>query len=360
MKIAVTGTRGIPNIPGGVETHCEQLYPRLAAKGFDITIFRRKSYVTDQRTEYRGLHLLDLNAPRRKALEAFFHTAKAIFKARFDLHADAVHIHAVGPALLTGFARLLGLKTVFTHHGPDYNREKWGKLAKFMLRLGEKSGIENADEVIVISNAINDLVKNKYGRTDAHVIYNGVTPDAFAIDASILHQWHLTPKTYIFAMGRFVPEKNFHQLIDAFASIKQDKYHLVIAGDTDFEDDYSRGLKRKAREKGVTLTGYITGQPLHSLLANAALFVLPSSYEGLPIALLEAMSYSLPILASDIPANIEVCLPPESYFQTGNETEMADKIKTFIANPIDRTDYDMSKFNWDNIAEETAKVYAKL
>ena len=139
MKVVVTGTRGIPNILGGVETHSEELFPRIAQKGIDITIIRRKSYVHDSLQEYQGVKLTDIETPKRKSFEAIIHTFKAILKAK-SLHADIVHIHAIGPALLTPLARLLGMKVVFTHHGPDYDRDKWGKAAKVMLKTGEWMG----------------------------------------------------------------------------------------------------------------------------------------------------------------------------------------------------------------------------
>lgn len=153
MKVVVTGTRGIPNILGGVETHCEELFPRMVQKDIDITIVRRKSYVHDSLAEYQGVKLVDITTPKKKSLEAVIHTFKAILKAR-SLHADIVHIHAIGPALLTPLARLLGMQVVFTHHGPDYDRDKWGVAAKTMLKLGERMGVMFANEVIVISEVI--------------------------------------------------------------------------------------------------------------------------------------------------------------------------------------------------------------
>ena len=116
---------------------------------------------------------------------------------------------------MTPLARLLGMKVVFTHHGPDYDRDKWGFAAKTMLRLGERMGCMFANEVIVISEVINDLLVRKYGRRDCHLIYNGVpAPDKVA-DTDYLNSLGVEPCKYVFAMGRFVPEKNFHQLIRA-------------------------------------------------------------------------------------------------------------------------------------------------
>jgi glycosyltransferase involved in cell wall biosynthesis len=361
MKIAVTGTRGIPHILGGVETHCEELFPRIAGKGFDVSVIRRKSYTNDHLPEYKGVRLVDLTTPRKKAFEAIVHTIKAVGYAKYKLHADMVHIHAVGPALVTPFARLLGLKVVFTHHGPDYERDKWGKTARFMLRLGERMGVVFANEVIVISNVINELIIKKYKRKNAHLIYNGVPEPEFFTDSDYLDSLKIEPGKYIFAMGRFVPEKNFHQLIQAFASLKDKKdYRLVLAGDADFEDDYSGKLKELAHENGVVLTGFVKGTPLQTLLTHAKIFVLPSSHEGLPISLLEAMSYRLPVIASNIPANLEIGLPEESYFETGNCTELADKLQEYIRRDMQKIEYPMDKYNWDTIAGQTIEIYKSL
>lgn len=359
MKVVVTGTRGIPNILGGVETHCEELFPRIARKGINITIIRRKSYVHDSLQEYQDVRLMDIETPKKKSFEAIIHTFKAILKAK-SLNADVVHIHAIGPALLTPFARLLGMKVVFTHHGPDYDRDKWGLAAKTMLKFGERMGAMFANEVIVISEVINDILVRKYGRKDCHLIYNGVpTPDKIC-SIDYLYELGVEPCKYVFAMGRFVPEKNFHQLIRAFAALKQQNYKLVLAGDTDFEDDYSRKLKSLAKENGVILTGFIKGKKLHELLTHAHCFVLPSSHEGLPIALLEAMSYDLPVIVSDIPANLEVGLNYDCYFPTNDEKALEEKLRQKMSQDFKPVSYPMDEYNWDVIAEQVMTVYKNM
>lgn len=358
MKIVVTGTRGIPNIMGGVETHCEELFPRIANKGYDVTIIRRKSYIKDSLTQYKGVKLIDIETPKRKSFEAIIHTFRAILKAR-SLHADIIHIHAIGPALLTPMARLLGMKVVFTHHGPDYDRDKWGFTAKTMLKLGERMGTIFANEVIVISNVINELLIRKYNRKNCHLIYNGVSEPEICDYPEYFDQLGIEKQKYILGMCRFVPEKNLHHLVEAFSKIDTKGCKLVLAGDTDFEDEYSRNLKKMAKEHGVVLTGFIKGKKLHSLLTHARCFVLPSSHEGLPIALLEAMSYHLPVIVSNIPANLEVGLKKDVYFQVGNIKELTDKLRKNIDQPYLPINYDMSKYNWDNIAEQVSEIYQK-
>lgn len=360
MKIVVTGTRGIPAIMGGVETHCEELFPRVVALGYDVTVMRRSSYVADSLTEWHGVKLVDIPTPRKKAFEAIVHTVRAVIAAR-RLGADVVHIHAIGPALVTPLARLLGMKVVFTHHGPDYDRDKWGTAAKMMLRLGEMLGCRFANRVIVISDVIRNLIASKHGRTKGvSLIYNGVPAADKCHFPEYFSELGITEGNYVLGMSRFVPEKNLHHLIEAFSRVKSEGLKLVIAGDSDFPDEYSEGLKRQAREAGVVLTGFVKGQKLHSLLTNARCFVLPSSHEGLPIALLEAMSYGLPVVVSDIPANLEVGLPDKCYFPVGDIDALASRLSVLCEDPLARIDYDMAKYDWDHIAKEVSDVYRSL
>lgn len=361
MKIVVTGTRGIPNIMGGVETHCEELFPRIAARGFDVTVIRRSSYVRDDLTEWNGVKLVDIESPKKKSFEAIIHTFRAINEAK-RLGADILHVHAIGPALLVPYAKMLGMKVVFTHHGPDYDRDKWGAAAKTMLKLGERMGCMFADEVIVISDVIRDLIKRKYNRTQhVHLIYNGVSQPEICDFPEYFQELGLEKGKYILGMCRFVPEKNLHHLVEAFVKMKNNSgIKLVLAGDTDFEDDYSRSLKEMARKNGVVLTGFIKGRKLHSLLTNCRCYCLPSSHEGLPIALLEAMSYGVRVVVSDIPANKEVGLPDGDYFPVGDIDVLADRLRAVISEPLRHINYDMKKYDWEKIADQVAEVYNEL
>ncbi len=361
MKIVVTGTRGIPNIMGGVETHCEELFPRIAKRGFDVTVIRRTDYVKDDLKEWKGVKLVDIDSPKKKSFEAIIHTFRAINEAK-RLKADILHIHAIGPALLVPYAKILGMKVVFTHHGPDYDRDKWGFAAKTMLKLGERMGCMFADEVIVISDVIRNLIKRKYNRTShVHLIYNGVSQPEICDYPEYFNELGIEKGKYILGMCRFVPEKNLHHLVEAFTKVKSrnevEDIKLVLAGDTDFEDDYSRSLREMARKNGVVLTGFIKGKKLHSLLTNCLCYCLPSSHEGLPIALLEAMSYGVKVIVSDIPANKEVGLPESDYFPVGNVDALTEKLKTVVNQPLQHIDYDMKKYDWEKIADQVRDVY---
>ena len=360
-KIVVIGTRGIPNILGGVETHCEELFPRIAASDYDVTIIRRKSYAKDTLKEYKGVKLADISTPKKKSFEAIIHTLKGVWVAKYHCHTDILHIQGIGPALVTPFAKLLRLKVVLTIHSLNYDHEKWGKIAKFLLKTGEKMGCRFADEVIVISEVIKNNIVKLHNRNNIHLIYNGVPEPTFIQTTHYLDKLGVEPQKYIFAMGRFVPEKNFHQLIKAFLLLdNRDGYQLVLAGDADFDDEYSRGLKKLAHENGVILPGFIRGEKLHELLTHASAFVLPSSHEGLPISLLEAMSYDLPVIVSDIPANLAVGLHQDAYFPVGNEENLMEKLETLIVKKPVKRKYPLDNYHWENIAKQTIKVYEKL
>ena len=364
MKIFVTGIRGIPDIPGGIEKHCQELFPRIAARGHDVFLSTRHSYVTEKLDEWRSVKLICCLAPRKKCFEAIVHTFIALVKARCK-NPDIVHIHGIGPSLLTPLARLMGLRVVVTNHGPDYHRQKWGRTAKFMLRLGERMGGLWADQVIVISSVIRDIIRDKC-RRESNLIHNGVTLPQPSMKTCYLTEIGVEPRRYILAVARFVPEKGLHDLIKGFKSM-DNPCKLVIAGDADHETDYSKKLRRLAEEdRRVVLTGYITGEPLHQLYSNAGIFVLPSYHEGLPIALLEAMSYGLPALVSDIPANKEVGLANDQYFRCGDVTELSEKMEMHLSKEMTAGERDAlrteiaEKYDWDKIAEQTIEVYHKV
>ena len=361
MKIVVVGTRGIPNIQGGIETHCEELYPRMVLMNYDVHLVRRSCYVptNDKLIEFKGVKLKTLFTFRHRSLETLLHTFIAIVWARSQ-KPDILHIHAVGPAILIPFARLLGMKVVFTHHGPDYDRAKWGPIAKAILKLGERWGTAFANEIIVISEVIGKTLAQKFNRANTNLIFNGVIPAEISDKTNYIDKLGLKSRKFVFTLGRFVEEKGFDLLVRAFSDLKQNEFKLVIAGNADHEIPYSRYLKNIAIANGVVLTGFIKGEELQQLFSHAHLFVLPSFHEGLSISLLEAMSYKLPVLVSDIPANKQVQLSAKNYFVTGDERHLTTCLKDNLLKEFELVDYDMSRYNWDKIALQTNEVYKKV
>ncbi len=363
IRVAVVGTRGFPNVQGGVERHCEELYPRLVKLGCSVRVYARKCYIGNERRNYKGVEIYPLWAPQKKSIEAVVHTFLAVLHAGLNRkNFDIVHIHAIGPSLLTPLARMFGFKVIVTNHGPDYDRQKWGFFAKTFLRLGEYAGSCFATRIISVSKHIKKTIEQRYNRQSLY-IPNGVTIQPHTRPGTVMNKYGLKKGGYILAVGRLVPEKGFHDLLDAFAGIDTN-WKLVIAGGADHEDDYSRGLREKAgKDSRVVLTGFITGPALSEVYSNAGFLVLPSYHEGLPITILEAMSYGLPVLASRIPANMELLTNEEWSFPAGDIASMKEKMSEFIHASLGKDLASVNKkriqeeFNWDNIAKETMKVY---
>jgi glycosyltransferase involved in cell wall biosynthesis len=365
MKIFVTGTRGIPDIPGGVEKHCQQLYPHVVAKGHEVTLCTRSCYVSEKMISWEGVELVHVFAPRIKSLEAIVHTFNSLLAAR-RFHPDVVHIHAVGPSLLVPLARMMGFRVVMTNHGPDYQRQKWGKLARTVLRAGEKMGNRFANEVIAISNGIADSLRRLDGR-ESNIIYNGVEVQKRSDSITFLSRNDIQPGKYILSVARLVPEKGLHDLIAAFNDLGDDHgYRLVIAGDADHESPYSQKLRKMASQNNkIVMTGYIGGEDLLQVFSHASLFVLPSYHEGLPIALLEAMSFDLSVLVSDIPPHLEVGMPPKRYFKCGNVADLKQRLQALLARDMTLAEKEaqrrqtQEKYDWRKIADQTIAVYRK-
>ncbi len=358
------GTRGFPDIQGGIEKHCEELYPRLVKLGCDVTVFTRTPYIPrgSRVTEWKGVKFIHLWCPKNKSLEALTHTFLGVLHSK-TISPDILHIHGIGPSLLTFIGKKLGLRVIVTHHGPDYERAKWGKMAKSVLRLGEKIGIKYSDRVIAISQGITEHIKRKYGK-EALFVPNGVSTPSLLPAGEELERWGVEPKKYVFSACRFVPEKGLHDLIQAYKLIKNPSFKLVIAGDADHETDYSKNLKKQAAETvGVILTGFISGTRLYELFSNAGLFVLPSYFEGLPMVLLEALSYGLPVLVSDIPQHKEIPLHEMRYFKVGEVENLSNAIIDSYIQGISESESSeyasliKSNYNWDNIAVQTLNVY---
>ena len=367
MKIAVLGTRGFPGVQGGVEKHCEELYPRLVGLGCSVKVFTRAPYIPkDKRVEnWRGVDFIHLGSPRIKSLEAIVHTFRGVMMAR-RFSPDILHIHAIGPSLMVPIAKLFRLKVVVTHHGPDYQRDKWGSVAKFFLRLGESLGVRYANRVIAISKGIKEHIRVKFGKS-AEYIPNGVGAPLKVAPGDELGKWDLESGKYLFTACRFVPEKGLHDLINAYCRITDPPFKLVIAGGADHESEYSRKLERVAKENdGVVLTGFVYGEALAELYTNTALFVLPSYYEGLPIALLEALSYGVALVVSDIPQHRDVGLRKSRYFKTGDIDELTTTLEDSFSAGIgeeEREEYlclVRQEYNWEVIAKRTLKLYKEL
>ena len=360
MKIAMIGQKGIPATYGGVERHVEEIATRLAGRGHDVSVFSRLYYSQHHGT-YRGVRNVRLPSLHTKHLDAFSHTALATLYAmlkRFDI----VHYHALGPSLFSRIPRWAGARTVVTVHGLDWQRGKWGRFATWFLKFCERPSVIFPNRTIVVSKTLAKYFREEYG-AETVVIPNGTNPGTIR-PPNRIKRWGLDRHPYILWVGRLVPEKGCHYLIDAFRRIKGD-VRLVMAGGSSFSDAYVQSLERlRGDDDRIKMIGYVYGDVLDELWSNAYLVVQPSILEGLSIALIEALSFGRCVLASDIPENLEVVEDCAVTFHTRDVEDLRTKLQMCVDDPelVARTAergqaLAEERFSWPRLVAATEKVY---
>lgn len=355
------GSRGIPAVYGGIERHIEELSWRLVQAGQDVTVYCRDYYTPGGIRYYQGIKIRRLPALKTKHLDNIAHTFLSTIDALLT-GADIIHYHGIGPALLTLIPVLRGVKTVVTIHSLDWKRKKWGKIARLFLKAGELCAVLFAHRLIVVSETLKEYLNQRHKRK-AFYIPNGISAP-LPKEPDMIKAYGLSKDNYILSVGRLVPEKRFEVLIRAFQNIDTDK-RLVIVGGSGNTGDYMDYLKKIGGQR-VLFAGYQNGEILRELYSNACLFVLPSEVEGLPIALLEAMSYGKTALVSDIPENKEVMGDFGFTFRTNDTDDLAGKLRNlsgrnnlFKENKA-QSEYILGKYQWERIAGETGNLYKGL
>ncbi|HEV7693745.1 MAG TPA: glycosyltransferase family 4 protein [Hyphomonadaceae bacterium] len=361
MKICAIGLRGIPDVMGGIETHCEHLYPRLASldETLDIVVIGRSGHAPTG--QFGKIRVVSLWAPKQKALETLIHTPLAILWARLFLHPDVIHLHAIGPGFFAPLARALGFRVIATHHAADYDRPKWGRFGKWFLKAGERMIAVFANDVICVSSTIEEDLSRRYpaakGRTVT--IRNGAPPakaqDMTAIDP--LAQFQLTRGGYILGVGRLDPTKGFHDLVRAFQTAKPKGMKLVIAGGAPDGDAYAGKLRGQAAHD-IVFTGPLPAESVRALYRNAALFVHPSYLEGFAMVVLEAVEANVPMLVTDIPAHREVGLDASAFYMPGDVTVLANRLASGVYDALRCSGRDtiLRENDWATVAERHREI----
>ncbi len=369
IKIAMLGHKRIPSREGGIEIVVGELATRMSEKGYDVTCFNRKghhvsgeAFDEEKMTEYCGVKLKSVWTLDRKGLAAMTASFFAAVRVAFGRY-DVVHFHAEGPCAMVWIPKLFGKKCIATIHGLDHQRAKWGKFASWYIRTGEKCAVRFADDIIVLSENVKKYFKSTYDR-DTVFIPNGVLP-AKAVEADeITRLYGIHKDEYILFLGRLVPEKGVKYLIEAYKELGTDK-KLVIAGGASDSGEYMNELVELAEgDPRIIFTGFIQGRVLEELYSNSYIYVLPSDLEGMPLSLLEAMSYGNCCLASDIPECANVLGDFGVTFRHGNVRDLKDKLQRLCDDPrsVDlfkqqAADYICNKYNWDDVTTRTLQLY---
>ena len=370
LRIAMFGHKRIPSREGGVEIVVEELATRMAKEGHRVTCYNRgghhvsgAEFDTQDQSECKGVKIKTVPTIEKKGLAAVSASFFAAICSAFGRY-DVVHIHAEGPASFCWLPSLMGKKVIVTVHGLDWQREKWkGGFASKYIHFGERMAVKWADEMIVLSGEVQKYFKDNYNRNTVF-IPNGVTRLEKKKADLISRQFGLQKNSYILYLGRIVPEKGEHYLIQAFKQLETDK-KLVIAGGASDTDDYMKQLKELASNDGrIIFTGFVQGELLQELYSNAYVYVLPSDLEGMPLSLLEAMSFGNCCLTSDIPECTEVIGHHGFSFKKGNVDDLKEKLQQLCKQESTvhdyqekASDYICRKYDWDVIVQKTLMLY---
>ena len=372
LNIAMFGQKRIPSREGGVEIVVEELCTRMVAQGHNVTCYNRgghhvsgSEYDSKRLKEYKGIKLKTVPTIEKKGLAAGSSSFFAALCCAFGKY-DVVHIHAEGPAFFCWLPKLFHKRVIVTVHGIDWQREKWksGFGSKF-IHKGEKNAVKYADEIIVLSKGVQDYFEKIYGRKTVF-IPNGVSNHIERKPQIIKNKFGLDKDEYILFLGRLVPEKGIKYLIEAFKQVDTEK-KLVIAGGSSDTSEFENEMKEIAKEdKRILFTGFVQGQELEELYSNAYVYALPSDLEGMPLSLLEAMSYGNCCLVSDIPECAEVVEDKALIFKKADVKDLQSKLQDACdhsekvdAHKKQAADFICSKYNWDEIVQATLKLYRR-
>lgn len=365
MKIAYIALKGI-STAGGVEKYTLELGSRLAKRGHEILAYVSRNNGENLPDSINGIKIKTLPSLKTKSLEKMSISFLASLDQLITNNIDIVHYHAFGPAMLSFIPKMRKKKIVMQGHGIEWMRAKWGWMGKSFFKITELPSVWFADIVTVVSVTQKEYLKRNYN-IDSVYIPPGIRYPTHRIPSEI-REFGLKGNDYILFASRLVPEKGAHYLIEAYNKIKTDK-KLVLVGDAKYEDAYKRHLKELAKRNNsnVIFTGYVSNEVLEEFYSNAYVFVLPSEIEGLPAALLEAMSYGNCCLVSDIPENLEALNDIGFSFENKSTDSLADMLKYLLENQgevrkVKETSitYALKTYSWDNITDKIEILYRKL
>ena len=368
MKIAMIGHKRIPSREGGVEIVVEELSTRLVKDGYQVDAYNRKgNNVQDKKVDksrkkiksYKGVKIITIPTINKKGIDALIYSFLASIRALFGKY-DVLHYHAEGSCAMLWIPHLLKKKIVVTIHGLDWQRSKWGGLATKYIKFGEKLAVKYADKIIVLSKGVQKYFKDTYNR-DTVFIPNGVNKPIIRDNNIIKKKYNLDKDDYILFLARIVPEKGLHYLIEAFKQIDTDK-KLVIAGGASHTNDYLSKIKKMAStDSRIIMTGFVQGAELEELYSNCYMYCFPSDIEGMPLSLLEAMSFGCNCLVSNIEENVQVIGKYGKTFKKGNVEDLKKSINDMLngkrLNKEDIINEIVKKYDWNIIVKDIEKLY---
>jgi len=363
MRIAMIGIKAIPARFGGFETAVDELSRGLVKLGNQVVVYNRTGMSNQAGPSYEGVELVALPTVRSKNLSTICHAFLSTLHVMFR-KADVVHYFTTGATLFAPLPRLMGKKVVCSVDGTDWQRAKWGRLARWYLRLSERLAVFFCHGLISDSSEVLDYYRRNYGAVSSCIVYG--MREHRSNKRDVLERFGLHEREYVLFVGRLVPENNVHHLIKAFERVGTNK-KLVIVGDDPWERDYIFSLK-STRDPRVIFTGGVYGDGYTQLQENAYLFVLPDEVGGTHPALVEAMGFGNCVLVNDTPSNLEVIADAGfSYRGSEGDENLGQQMRMLVDEPALVEKYRrrawqraQEHYRWEDVVRQHALLYQRI
>ena len=361
MRLSMLGTRGVPASYSGFETCVEQVGKRLVSRGHRVLVYCRTGQPGAAAGSYLGMERAVLPAVRTKGLETLSHSALSTAHALTRDHPEAVVIFGVGNAVFARAFRAAHIPVAINVDGADWARRKWGGVGRRYLRWSEGVASRLANVVIADSTTIAAYYEREYRKPSSYIPYGAEVPSV--VGAESLQFFGLTPRGYLLAVGRLVPENGLHHLIAAYARVAP-SIPFVVVGDAPYSEEYKRYL-RKIAPPSVIFTGYQFGPAYHELSANAYAFLFGAEVGGTHPVLVEQLAHGNCVVARWTESNAEVAQDAAIMFRDPR-IELPRALESVLHDPElvarmrERARSRARAYSWDRVTDEYEQLLAAL
>ncbi|MDZ8201269.1 glycosyltransferase [Microbacterium sp. SSW1-59] len=351
-SVAIIGTRGYPSYYGGFETAVRKIAPYLADAGWDVTVYGRpESIRMDDPERDPRVHSRSTRGIESKSLSTLSYGLTASWDA-MRRKPDVVIVMNVANGYFLPLLKLRGIRTLVNVDGIEWHREKWGRAAKKVFRIGARMTKWFADALVMDSHEIGQRWKQTFSRSGAFIPYGGDSVDRLPVEPGLEH------RGYVLVVARFVPENTIPQFLEAARTISQ-AIPVVIVGTTGYGGELdSRAAQLTKEIDEVHWLGHISDDArLLALWQHAAVYFHGHSVGGTNPTLVQAMAAGSPVVARDTPYNREV-LGEGGFFCDPNPTAIATTILTLAGDAnaqreasTSNLERAKSKYTWDAVCE---------
>lgn len=367
LRIAAFGIRTLPPSSGaaGADTFASELYKRLAKRGHQVTAYCRQ-YPSDDLpvlNQFEGIRLIHIRTVKQTGFDTLLHSFKSTMHIILRNTGDVVHIHNGGNSIWAVVLRLFGKQVFVSQDGVDWKRDKWPWYARSYLRLSAAVTAWIPNAVIFDNIYAQQQFEELFGRRRFFCIpYGADFPEPTGTE--VLDQLNLIKDEYFLFIGRFIPDKGIHYLIEAFEKVDTKKQLIIIGGSPNPGSDYELKI-RATRDPRIRFLGYIYGREMLQVMAGAFCYVQPSDVEGLSPVLLTAMGFGKPMICSNIKENLFAVADTALTFEAGSPSALRERLQQALQDPGKMQllgqaakERALKTFSWETVTEQHLAVFS--